>query len=61
MKAFLQKKINEQIHLYKMTPSRMISDYNQENQQVRDYNGRQLLELIQNADDELSDTVSLEF
>jgi hypothetical protein len=61
VKSFLKEKINEQIHLYKMTPSRMISDYNQENQQVRDYNGRQLLELIQNADDEGADVVSLEF
>ena len=49
------------MELYKRTPNRMISDYNIENQQVRDYNGRQLLELIQNADDEGADTVLLEF
>jgi hypothetical protein len=61
VKYFLKELIEEQVSLYRNTPKRMISDYNIENQQIRDYNGRQLLELIQNADDEGADVVSLDF
>ena len=59
MKEFIQNLINKQIELYRSTPNRMVSDYNRERQNVSDYNGRQLLELIQNADDEKADTIAL--
>lgn len=52
MKARLQALVDKQIELYRSEPDRMVSDYNGERQNVNDYNGRQILELIQNADDE---------
>lgn len=52
--------IEQLIERYKKTyidnPSVMISGYTQENQIVADYNGRQILELMQNADDIWYDT-----
>ena len=52
------------ISRYKKTyidnPSVMISGYTQENQIVADYNGRQILELMQNADDAGSDIIHIE-
>lgn len=41
-------------------PSMMLSAYGQENQTVADYNGRQLLELMQNADDAKSDIIRIQ-
>ncbi len=38
----------------------MISAYNREVETEKEYNGRQLLELLQNADDERSDEVQIE-
>lgn len=56
--------INELIERYKKTytdnPSILISGYNQEKQTVADYNGRQILELMQNADDAKSDIIKIE-
>ncbi|WP_288955336.1 DUF3883 domain-containing protein [uncultured Polaribacter sp.] len=40
---------------YLNTPLRIVEDYNNENKNIDEYNGRQLLEMIQNANDE-SDT-----
>ena len=37
----------------------MISAYNREVETEKEYNGRQLLELLQNADDERSDEVQI--
>ncbi len=56
-----KKQIESLIERYRRTyidnPSIMLSGYRQEKQTVADYNGRQLLELIQNADDAKSDVV----
>lgn len=56
--------IEQLIERYKKTyidnPSVMISGYTQENQIVADYNGRQILELMQNADDAGSDIIHIE-
>ncbi|WP_452228965.1 sacsin N-terminal ATP-binding-like domain-containing protein [Lacinutrix sp. MEBiC02404] len=53
--------ITDLIERYKATylgnPSILLSGYSQENQTVADYEGRQLLELMQNADDAKSDVV----
>ena len=53
--------INELIAIrrdnYLRDPRQIVSDYNNENKNIDDYNGRQLLEMIQNANDE-SDTNS---
>jgi hypothetical protein len=53
--------IKKLIERYKATyignPSILLSGYSQENQTVADYEGRQLLELMQNADDAKSDIV----
>lgn len=40
-------------------PSILLSGYRQENQTVSDYDGRQLLELMQNADDAKSDIINI--
>ncbi|SIQ92882.1 DUF3883 domain-containing protein [Maribacter ulvicola] len=40
---------------YLQAPLRIVEDYNNENKNIEEYNGRQLLEMIQNANDE-SDT-----
>lgn len=40
---------------YLQAPLRIVEDYNNENKNIDEYNGRQLLEMIQNANDE-SDT-----
>lgn len=37
---------------YLQSPLRIVEDYNNENKIIDDYNGRQLLEMIQNANDE---------
>lgn len=41
--------------------SRLFSDYAEENKTIKDYNGRQILELLQNADDESSTEVEIFF
>lgn len=46
--------------VYKKSPSDMVSAYNREIETEKEYNGRQLLELLQNADDENSDEVKIE-
>ena len=50
---------NENRETYKDSPKRFISDYNRETESTKEYNGRQILELIQNADDAESDTVQI--
>lgn len=45
---------------YNDNPSIMLSGYGQENQTVADYNGRQILELMQNGDDAQSDIIYIE-
>jgi hypothetical protein len=56
MKKLIEKEIKEQISTYK-SKNRIISDYNKEQETFKEYNGRQVLELLQNADDEKSDEV----
>ena len=41
--------------------ARLFSDYEEENKTIKDYNGRQILELLQNADDESSSEVEIYF
>jgi hypothetical protein len=62
--SLIKSDIEQLIERYKKTyidnPSVMISGYTQENQIVADYNGRQILELMQNADDAGSDIIHIE-
>lgn len=48
------------INEYKNNPKRIRSDYNREREAIEVYKGRELLELIQNADDELLDNMGRE-
>lgn len=57
MKTKISKEIDTRKKIYKTSPSDMISAYNREIETEKEYNGRQLLELLQNADDENSDEV----
>lgn len=57
MKDALTRLIRNQLKTYSEQPARMISDYNRERQLMGEYNGRQILEMLQNADDEGSDAV----
>ena len=57
MKDALTRLIENQLKTYRDQPARMISDYNRERQLMGEYNGRQILEMLQNADDEGSDSV----
>lgn len=56
----IEKLINIYTKTYNDNPSIMLSGYGQENQTVADYNGRQILELMQNADDAQSDIIYME-
>lgn len=42
---------------YREQPNRMVADYKRERQLIGEYNGRQLLEMLQNADDQGSTSV----
>lgn len=59
MKHKILKAIEKQKNIYQ-DPEYMISAYNREIETEKEYNGRQLLELLQNADDEKSDEVKIE-
>lgn len=48
---FIEEEIEKVRRTYLEVPERIISDYNREQEKIEDYRGRQLLELIQNADD----------
>lgn len=52
MQRFLETELNEISNNYIRKPLRIVSDYNNEVEKTNDYNGRQLLEMLQNADDE---------
>jgi hypothetical protein len=56
----IEKLIDIYTKTYTDNPSIMLSGYGQENQTVADYNGRQILELMQNADDAQSDCIYIE-
>ncbi len=53
----IKQLIDENIETYKISPSRIGSDYRGEKGFTAAYNGRQLLELLQNADDAKTDKV----
>jgi Protein NO VEIN, C-terminal len=51
LQDFVLKHLNTTEQVYLLSPHRMLSEYNGERENVRNYNGRQLLEMLQNADD----------
>lgn len=51
------KEIETRKEIYQTSPYDMVAAYNREIETEKEYNGRQLLELLQNADDEKSDEV----
>lgn len=55
--ATIKELIDENINTYKNSKSRIISDFRGEKGFTAAYNGRQLLELLQNADDAQTDKV----
>ncbi len=60
MKSFLEDLKDKKRSFFKTNYHEMLAAYNLENETIEGYNGRQLLELIQNCDDEGSDIVVLE-
>lgn len=55
MKNYIEKRVQIMKRGYMDDPIRIRSDYNREQEAIEVYKGRELLELIQNADDELLD------
>jgi hypothetical protein len=53
-----KKQIETTKKVYLLSPERMFSEYNGEKENVKNYNGRQLLEMLQNADDAASEAKS---
>ncbi|MBD5529141.1 MAG: hypothetical protein HDR02_12180, partial [Lachnospiraceae bacterium] len=60
MKEFIEEKLTIMQQEYKKNPIRIYSDYNKEREALQSYHGRELLELLQNADDELNDDMKKE-
>ena len=60
MKNYIDKCVQTMIAEYTNNPKRIRSDYNREKEAIEVYKGRELLELIQNADDELLDGMGKE-
>ena len=54
----IENLINERKDIYK-NADEVVSSYNRENELSNEYNGRQVLELIQNADDAGANTISI--
>jgi len=54
------KEIQNQRVVYQLNPDRIVADYNNEVETINEYNGRQIFELLQNADDEKSEDVLIE-
>lgn len=50
-KQWLEERLRERENVFAADPDELIGGYNRESQQERDYHGRELFELIQNADD----------
>lgn len=55
----IEEEIKTRTATYRNDPPILLSGYNQEKQTVQDYEGRQLLELMQNADDAKSDILRI--
>jgi hypothetical protein len=60
MRSYIENCVQTMKNEYKNNPKRIRSDYNREREAIEVYKGRELLELIQNADDELLDDMSRE-
>lgn len=56
MKSFIENEVETVKQTYIRQPLRIISDFNNEREKIKEYNGRQLLEMLQNADDEANNT-----
>lgn len=56
MRDFILREIQKRENEYKLNPVRAEQDYNRENEDKESYHGRELLELLQNADDEINDS-----
>ena len=59
-KEGIEAEIKTRTETYRNDPPILLSGYHQEKQTVQDYQGRQLLELMQNADDAGSDMLRIE-
>ena len=57
----IQKLIGSNLKTYRDNSDRFIADYNRELELTKEYNGRQLLELLQNADDATSKEVLIDW
>ena len=55
MREYIEECIKTRIQVYKSDEKLIKADYNLECEKIQDYHGRELLELIQNADDALND------
>ncbi len=60
MEKYIESKKQKTIEVYKTQSERIVSDYRREKEYMQGYHGRELLELIQNADDELTEDQSRE-
>jgi hypothetical protein len=49
--VWLSQQEEQRINIYSISPDQLIADYRRERQITRDYQGREILELIQNAND----------
>ena len=49
--AWLSSQEEQRINVYAISPDQLIADYRRERQITRDYQGREILELLQNAND----------
>lgn len=53
IREFIEKEKNDMLFTYRNKQTRIEQDYNRERRTISDYKGRELLELLQNADDAL--------
>lgn len=60
MREYIQELIDRKKKIYQDNYHEMLGDYNREIETIKGYNGRQLLELLQNCDDEEATEVSIE-
>lgn len=60
MKDYIKNSVQTMITQYTENPKRISSDFGKERESIEVYKGRELLELIQNADDELLDNMGKE-
>jgi len=57
MKNYIEDLLEKKKKIYRIDYAQMVSEYKSEEKTTKDYTGRQLLELIQNADDAKSDKI----